>query len=128
MTACIDASVWLATLDSSEVYHKQAIHFLKTLREGIVIPDLCLVEVAATLARKNISEELINKALIEIENAATNIVPVSTINTTAILLAKQLRLRGADALYVACAQYCSANLYTYDKEVIEKCSWAKIAE
>lgn len=127
----VDASVWLASLNMKEAHHsKVRTFFTKTLSEGAAfgIPDLCLLECVVSLARSGVPVKEALKVEPKIRAIVERVVPLAEVLSQAIEIGAKLRLRGADAIYAACAKQDNALLVTLDREVIDRCSWARSPE
>lgn len=117
----MDASVWVSALVPPDINHIASHLWLgQYLADGggIVIPALLLPEVAGAISRRTGQPDLGHRAA----NAVLRIpglrlVPVDArLAGEAAELAADLRLRGADAVYVALAHYLGIPLITWDVE------------
>ena len=121
----VDASVVVNAFSPTEKGSEQSWRFLAELREKalpLIVPTLLLVEVVATLARKQNNTELAMDWLYEF----TRFPHVTWINldenlaALAAEIAARHRLRGIDAVYVAVARRFATPLVTLDAEQLER--------
>jgi len=121
----VDASVVINAFSPTEKGSEQSWRFLAELREKalpLIVPTLLLVEVVATLARKQNNTELAMDWLYEF----TRFPHVTWINldenlaALAAEIAARHRLRGIDAVYVAVARRFATPLVTLDAEQLER--------
>ena len=90
--------------------------------EPVAAPLLVLAEVAGAVARRTGVSELGARAVSQMQRLPNaRLVPVDTeLAQLGAQLAAELRLRGADALYVALARRLSIPLVTWDQEQRER--------
>jgi predicted nucleic acid-binding protein len=121
----VDASVVVNAFSPTEKGSEQSWRFLAELREKalpLIVPTLLLVEVVATLARKQNNTELALDWLYEF----TRYPHVTWINldenlaALAAEIAARHRLRSSDAVYVAVARRFATPLVTLDAEQLER--------
>ncbi|NPA91741.1 MAG: type II toxin-antitoxin system VapC family toxin [Chloroflexi bacterium] len=122
----VDASVWVSALVPQDVHHTRSREWLEErLREGVLLvaPVILLAEVAGAIARRTGDPSLGERATEMILSLPTlRLVPVDDrVGGEAARLAARLRLRGADALYVAVASLLGVPLITWDREQQERC-------
>lgn len=124
----VDASVWVARLVPQDVFHQPACDWMAARRAEntlLVSPSLMLVEVAGAIARRTGDTDLALRTLdalprlpglrlVEMENALVS---------SAANLAARLGLRGADAVYVATAEYLDLPLCTLDEEQVRRAAY-----
>jgi predicted nucleic acid-binding protein len=121
----VDASVWISRVIRSEPFHEASRTWL--IRQsrsgiGIAVPSLALPEVGGALARRT-GEPVESRAALA---WITRIPSLRVIDLDqplvdhATQLAIDLRLRGADAVYVALAARLSLPLVTWDQELLER--------
>ncbi len=122
----VDASVWVSALVPQDVHHARSRAWLEErLREGVLLvaPIILLAEVAGAIARRTGDPALGERAtemLLSLPNL--RLAPIENrVGDEAARLAAQLRLRGADALYVAVASLLEVPLVTWDREQQERC-------
>jgi predicted nucleic acid-binding protein len=117
----VDASVWISRFITTDVNHTQSYLWFRWITdqsELVVEPTLVLAEVAGAVARRTGLSELGMGAVILLQNVPG----VSLVSVDADLaqfsadVAARLRLRGADAIYVALAQRLGVPLITWDIE------------
>ena len=121
----VDASVWAGWLILDDLYHDPSRHWISTAaRQGepLYAPLLVLAEVAGAVARRTGLSELGTQAVSLVRHLPdAQLVPVDTeLAQLGAQLAAALRLRGADALYVALARRLSIPLITWDQEQWER--------
>ena len=121
----VDASVWVSVFLTQDVHHRAARRWLDdrlASGETIVSPVLLLSEVGGAISRQTKSPETAARALKVIGGIpGLRLVPVDhRLGRAAADLAVQLRLRGADAVYVAVAAHLKIPLVTLDAEQKER--------
>ena len=117
----VDASVWVSRFLPSDVQHQPSRRWLGERIEGgelLTAPAILLPEIGGAIARRTgnsgIAAEVFS-LLLSLSNL--RLVPVeSDLARTSAQLASDLRLRGADALYVALASILNFPLVTWDRE------------
>ena len=121
----VDASVWVSALVPADVHHAASRGWLEArLREGtpLIAPVILLAEVGGAIARRTGDTRLGQRAvdaLLAFPNL--RLVPVEgRLGGEAARLAVRLRLRGADAVYVAAAALLGVPLVTWDVEQRER--------
>ena len=121
----VDASVWVARFLDADKHHEVATACLTALLEResrLVIPVLAWPEVAGAIARRTGASQDghdavdIIRALRWIESIPMD----SALADEAMRLAATLKLRGADAVYVALAATLRGPLITLDTEMLER--------
>ena len=121
----VDASVWVARFLGADEHHRVATACLTALLESesrLVIPVLAWPEIAGAIARRT--------GVLENGQDAVGIIHASrwvesmpmdaALATEATRLAATLKLRGADAVYVALATTLGQPLITLDAEMLER--------
>lgn len=121
----IDASVWISRLLQDEPGHKDSRDWLTSVvekMETIVEPTLVLAEVAGALARRAGNASAAHRAVQAIvRSPGISLVPLDrTASLAAAQLAADLRLKGADAVYVALAGMTGCELVTWDRTQLER--------
>jgi len=120
----IDASVWVAWLDTKDAHHGAAATLLEGCQErGELLrsPSIALPEVLGSLARKGASAERQNEVLGLFTGPAIVLNDVTfELASEAARLAGLYRLRGCDAIYVALAKQHSEPFLTFDAEQKER--------
>lgn len=117
----VDASVWVSYLHQGDDHHQSSRHWLAdqlAAGETICIPTLALVEVAGAMARATGNVDLgprVVGALLRVPRLQIVALDPELARDGA-LLAARLRLRGADAVYVAVAARFQQPLITWDRE------------
>lgn len=121
----VDASVWVSRFLPADVHHDPSYRWLGqqvVLGEPVAAPLLVLAEVAGAVARRTGLSELGARAVSQMERLPNaRLVAVDTeLAQLGAQLAAELRLRGADALYVALARRLNIPLVTWDQEQRER--------
>lgn len=123
----IDASVWVADQNRAEKGHQDSRAFLRTIRsrgEAVICPTLCTIEVVAAIVCPTGNRQFGKRALRRVRH-------FPNIEFAELTLPRQrrtertaaaLRLRGADAVYVALAREFGVMLITWDVEVLKRTS------
>jgi predicted nucleic acid-binding protein len=117
----VDSSVWVSTFVAVDAHHEASRAWLRHyLRAGNVVvgPRLLLVEVAGALARRTGVARDGERAVAHLRRlrSARWVALTSDLVDHAAQLAATLRLRGADAVYVALANRLGVPLVTWDHE------------
>jgi predicted nucleic acid-binding protein len=125
----VDASVWVSGLTPRDFFHETSRHWLEVqLRQDVplAIPVICLAEVAGAIARVTGNSANGEYAVDQIlSHPNLRVLPVDqTLGIEAAQLAAQLRLRGADAVYVALARRLNIPLATWDEELLQRAGQA----
>ncbi|TMA43175.1 MAG: type II toxin-antitoxin system VapC family toxin, partial [Deltaproteobacteria bacterium] len=123
--AVVDASVWVSRLVPSDVNHKATVDwFERRGEEGslLIVPAVMPPEVSGAIARRTRDRKLARRAIERLLRLPTlRIVTVDRrLAEHAASLAADLRLRGADATYVAVADRLHLPLVTWDREQRER--------
>ncbi|MBC8327028.1 MAG: type II toxin-antitoxin system VapC family toxin [Verrucomicrobia subdivision 3 bacterium] len=121
----IDANVWVGAQFPNEVNHESSLELLaRAAADEIPLhqPTLLPVEIAGAVARrKQVSTEVAGTRHILNEFPGIHFHPLDEeaahISTS---LAADLRLRGADAVYVATAMTSQSTLITLDGEMVKR--------
>jgi predicted nucleic acid-binding protein len=124
-TVVIDANVWVRSLLPHELYHALSSDWIArhTTRGNVAsCPTLVLPEVAGALARQSGSHELAAETIRTMRVlSGLELHPTDeALAIEAAEFAQDLRLRGADAVYVALAARLSLPLVTWDQELLER--------
>ena len=121
----IDASVLVAAALRDEPAHEAALAVVqRVIESGIAVhePTLAIVEVTAAIARRTGDGALAlaaGRRLLELPGLVLHDLDADAM-AAAAHLASDLRLRAADAVYVAVARSHDAELITLDAEVRER--------
>jgi predicted nucleic acid-binding protein len=121
----LDASVCVAIFHQDEPGHPAATAWLAAAiaaGEPIVAPVLLLAEVAGALARA-VLDDRFPMAAVELlrSRRLVELFPIDEkLAGSAAALAAALRIRGADALYVALADQLGIPLITFDRQQLER--------
>ena len=120
-----DASVMMSALHPPDVHHQQSrAWLLQHLRAGdtLIAPLLLLSEISGSITRRSGDPALGQLALGRlIAFRQLRLVPLDArLGGLAAQLAVHLRLRGADAVYVALADQLQIPLVTWDREQRER--------
>jgi predicted nucleic acid-binding protein len=121
----VDANVWVAGFDTTDVHHVQSAAFLREADQRDVllfVPSYALVEVACVLARRYRDPARGASAAAGIGTRnLVRLVPVDeALVAAALRLGSQQFLRAGDALYAATAQITDSTLVSWDQEVIQR--------
>jgi predicted nucleic acid-binding protein len=116
----IDASVWINYFLPQNRWHRESREWLEEqmkLGRTMVAPDLLLVEVGGAVSRATGRSQLGRKAVRRVMAwPGLEVVPGEAIGLEAALLACDLQLRGADAIYVLTAKQRALPLITWDDD------------
>lgn len=123
----VDANLWISAYLLDDVHHTVCRQWLVqqlATREQLVIPTLALAEVARAIARRTGAPALGHAGATEIlRTPRLRIVGLNEqLGRQAARIAADLRLRGADAVYVAVAQCLCIPLVTWDLELQRRAS------
>jgi predicted nucleic acid-binding protein len=121
----IDASVFVNAFSPTERGSEQSWRFLAQIREAeipVFVPTLMLVEVVASLARKQNNTTLAMEWMEEIQQLSflTFISLDDDLARESATIAASHRLRSSDAVYVAVARRFGAALVTLDSEQAQR--------
>ena len=121
----VDASVVVSRLVPHDVHHAASRAWLsRHVTDGglVIAPALLLPEVSGAVARRTGSPRLARRAVEAVLRLpGLRLVPVDDVLArTAAGLAARLRLRGADAVYIAAATTLRLPLMTWDAEQRER--------
>ncbi|EDN69213.1 conserved hypothetical protein [Beggiatoa sp. PS] len=124
-SATIDASVFVASLHSSEPAYAESWACLQAIQKNtveIICPTLVLPECAAAIIRPTQDQQLASDAIQKIANfPLMHLIPLTQpLANRAAEIAIECRLRGADAIYVAVAEFYSTQLISLDHEMLER--------
>jgi predicted nucleic acid-binding protein len=125
ISATIDASVFIASLRSSEPAYAESWACLQAIRKNtveIICPTLVLPECAAAIIRPTQDQQLASDAIYQISNfPLMHLISLTQpLANRASEIAIECRLRGADAIYVAVAEFYSTQLISLDQEMLER--------
>jgi len=121
----VDASVWVASVLDKDAHHRVSLAFMHRFvmqRQVATVPLLVWAEIAGAVARRTGDTD---RGMKVAELIAAKIwvrgVPLdASLAVESMRLAAKLRLRGADAVYVALAATCREPLITLDAEMLER--------
>ncbi len=121
----VDASVWVASVLQGDVHHQVCLAFLRrfvTERQIASVPLLVWAEIAGAVARRTGSTDRGLKVAEQINGQVwVRGEPLNgTLAGESMRLAATLKLRGADAVYVALAATLREPLITLDTEMLER--------
>ena len=121
----VDASVLVSYLVTADVHHPVSHRWVEQqilTNTQLVAPILLLTEVGAAIARRTGDSELGRQAVARLQQMPTlRLVPIDQhLGILATQLAMDLRLRGADAYYVAIAHSLNIPLVTWDREHLDR--------
>jgi predicted nucleic acid-binding protein len=123
--AVVDASVWVSRFVTHDAYHAASVRWLAetTSVDGLLAaPALLLPEVAGPIARITKNPRLARRVVSRVLRVGgLRIVSIDRdLAEGAARLAADLRLRGADAVYVALARRLGLPLITLDAEQLAR--------
>lgn len=120
----VDASVWTSYVLPADPLHRQSRSWLDAwlAQDQVVGPNLVLVEVAAAVARRSSQPALGNRAALMMrQHSRVRLIDLNDpLAVAAARLATALRIRGADAIYVAVAHQLELPLVTWDQEQLTR--------
>ena len=121
----VDASVWVASVLNGDAHHEVSLAFLHRFvmeRQLATVPLLVWAEIAGAVARRtgDTGRGMKVAELITAKIWVRGVPLDATLAGDAMRLAARLRLRGADAVYVALAAACREPLITLDTEMLER--------
>jgi predicted nucleic acid-binding protein len=125
--ATVDASVWIAAQDPSDLHCQDSRAFLSKaleLQTAIHVPAYAVVEVACALARRlrdGAKGRLLAQSIFSAASARETAVDARMISK-ALNAGTDKFLRGADALYAATASMTGSQLISWDKEHLQRAS------
>ncbi|MEX2598136.1 MAG: PIN domain-containing protein [Dehalococcoidia bacterium] len=125
----VDACVWVGRFVRKDAHHLPSRSWLDgTIQRGetMALPAIALPEISGSVARQTNSTGLGAKAVSLIQELPNvRLVPVDRLLAElAAKSASELRLRGADAIYIALASYLGIPLVTWDNELIRRGGYA----
>lgn len=117
----VDASVWVARLVPQDRFHQPARDWMAARRAEntlLISPSLLLVEVGGAISRRTNNPELAGRVLASlVQMPGLRLIEMERgLVEAAAALAAQLALCGADAVYVAAAEYLNLPLCTLDDD------------
>jgi predicted nucleic acid-binding protein len=122
----VDASVWASLLMPPDPNHVASVAWYSTYitaRGLIVVPEVMLVELAAALVRQTQQPTTVKQTVRGLYHSVLKIAAADTnLLQLAMELAADLRLKGADAMYVALAHQLGVPLISWDKEQLQRSS------
>jgi predicted nucleic acid-binding protein len=123
--AVVDASVWVSRTSDRDPGHARTVAWLdRQIRDGAlhVAPAIVLAEVAGAVARVTRAGDLGGRVAAQLlQLPGLRLVTVDgALGRRAAAIAADLRLRGADAIYVAVADRLGLPLVTWDREQRER--------
>jgi len=124
----VDASVWVARLVPQDGYHQAARDWMAAQRAEntlLISPSLLLPEVGGAIVRRTGDGELAAKAIEALEQLpGLRLIEMErSLVAAAAHLACTLGIRGADAVYVAAAEYLSLPLCTLDEDQARRAAY-----
>jgi len=121
----VDASVWISAIRSADTHHTVSRAWLARQIQAqlpLYAPVIVLPEVAGPLARMTGRPQTGLNGLRQVQTLANLIGVDLALAQEAGDLAANLRIRGADAVYVAAAKRLSLPLVTWDTQVLARAS------
>ena len=121
----VDASVWVSRLLGTDIHYEPSRLWLERQidsDEALVIPAHALAEIGGVLARRTRDSAHANSIVSLIRQLPnTRLIPIDLeLADLGAETASSLRLRGADAIYVALARRLGLPLITWDQEQLER--------
>ena len=120
----VDASVFVAIYRPQDPFHERSREWLRAhiqAERPIVVPGLVLAEVAGALARRGDDPALGHTAVVQLRALpGLSLAPTDALADRVAAIAADLRLRGADATYVAVAEVQGLGLVSWDDEVLTR--------
>lgn len=121
----VDASVWVASVLDKDAHHEVSLAFMHRFvkeRQIATVPVLVWAEIAGAVARRTGDTDRGLKAagLITAQVWVRGVPLDTSLASESMRLAATLRLRGADAVYVALAATYREPLITLDAEMLER--------
>jgi predicted nucleic acid-binding protein len=126
MKMTVDASVFVASVRLQEANYQISLDFLQEIRSRgdveLICPSLVLPECSAAVMRRQQNATSAATLVRRIAAWPNSRFPslTKTRARQASQLAAQLRLRGADSVYVATAKEFNTTLITWDEEVLQR--------
>lgn len=121
----VDASVFVAVYHPQDLYHQASLTWLQThtiAGRPLVIPTLALAELAGAISRRTGDSQRGDLAVQELR-ALPRLYVLNideALGLHAASIAANLRLRGADAVYVAVADIHGIGVVSWDTEILER--------
>jgi predicted nucleic acid-binding protein len=127
MNLTVDASVFVAASRADEVHYlasRQLLQQARAQRCSLFCPTLVLPECAAAIARPTGDADLAEELVLLVEAfPGLQLVPLDLpLARRAGQIAREYRVRGADAVYVAVAETFDAALIAWDAEMLARCA------
>lgn len=121
----VDASVWVASVLKEDAHHEVSLAFMHRFvkeRQIATVPLLVWAEIAGAVARRtgDTDRGLKVTGLITGQIWVRGVPLDVSLSSESMRLAAMLRLRGADAVYVALAATYREPLITLDAEMLER--------
>ena len=120
----LDASVLISFLSDTECHHKNAVKIYRSIpaAQPFLVPEIFPVEVVAAFSRRHASDAYIRSLQgLVLSPKFVRVDLNDELLEKAFLVAKTLKLRANDALYVATAILHKQKILSLDKEIIQKC-------
>lgn len=120
--AVVDASVWVSRFLAGEANHAATVRWFTVHADLAVSPAIVLSEVASALARRTghvTGSRAAVRAMLRLHGLRLVAIDHALAIESADLAAR-LRLRGADAAYVAVARRLGRHLITWDREQLAR--------
>ena len=123
--AVMDASVYIALINSQEVKHSTSWAWFEgaqSKQERIYAPVILLAEVAAVLSHGIGNLDIAHRVIHQLKRASViELIPVTLqLAELAADIAAEHRIRGCDAIYVALADQLNESLVTLDRQQLER--------
>jgi predicted nucleic acid-binding protein len=123
MNLTVDASVFVAASRADEAHYPASHQFLRQVRAqrcDLFCPTLLLPECAAAIARPTADARLAEELVSLVETfPRLQLIPLDLpLAHRAVQVAKDHRVRGADAVYVSVAEAFNSRLIAWDAEML----------
>lgn len=117
----LDASVWASVVLENDANHQSSFAWARQQMKGgqsFAVPNIFLIEIGSAVARRLGNIDYARRTVAKVRrDTAFRIMPLDDqLASLAVYRAIQLRLRAADAIYVALAEQLGVPLVTLDAE------------
>ena len=125
MSLTVDASVFMSANRANEITHLDSFELIRRIDSEnilIVCPSIVLTESATAISRISGKFQLAHNLLSDIRSIASlDLVSITEdFARRAAVLGANLKLRGADSIYVQCAIDSGSTLITWDNEMLAR--------
>jgi predicted nucleic acid-binding protein len=124
----VDASLWVSSFASDDVHYGTSRSWMEkyVANNGLfAAPSIVFIEVAAAISRRTGDSQLAKQVVRNLKQSriisTLEIISLkSNLIQAAVIIAADLHLRAADAIYVAVARQLSIPLISWDREQVQK--------